>query len=203
VPKTQKRRNNAQICLQYCGPLQRSWLLSSTAMLLAGCLAFSAPVWAGDECGPDFTCDASDPDAAANYRFISQHYYLQPRLRLTYGHAWSGGFADGSGIVIDLKDADMLTGEAAARFGARLPPGSLISDLYLDAGLRHGFSNDTEAQVSNVTFADELPGTVGLVGGGLRASLLQDRLFLLLDTSYAKGADAQDFAASLSLTLNR
>jgi hypothetical protein len=51
VSKKQKRRNNAPICLRNPTPAHRAWLLSSTALLLAGCLAFSPPAWAVDECG--------------------------------------------------------------------------------------------------------------------------------------------------------
>jgi outer membrane autotransporter protein len=80
-------------------------------------------------------------------------------------------------------------------------PGAPATDLYLDAGFRHMIRGETEAEVSGLTFTHELPGTVGLLGAGLRVSLL-DRLSLTLDASYARGREAEELSAALSLTLN-
>jgi hypothetical protein len=137
----------------------------------------------------------------AGYRVTMGRFYAQPHGRLTYAHIKAGEFEDGSGISVDLKDAGLLGSEAATRIGANLGE-TFLTDLHVDAGVRH-LSGETEAETSGLSFTHDLPGTVGFVGAGMRMRVLQDKLFLSLDGSYAKGEEAEELAAALSVTINR
>src|SRR5262245_46113981 len=86
-----------------------------------------------------------------------------------------------------------LTGELAARAG--------IAALYVDLALRHKFLGETSAEVSSLSFSDELPGTVVRLASGLAWSFADDRFNLSLDAAYAKGEDAEEMSASAALRL--
>jgi outer membrane autotransporter protein len=104
--------------------------------------------------------------------------------------------ADGSGVIIDLKNAESLSGEAAARLGFRPNGGAGASDVYAEAGVRQEFLGTMEAEVSSLIYSDALPGTAAFVAGGLSASLLKDRLSLSLEAGYAKGEEAGEITAT-------
>jgi outer membrane autotransporter protein len=126
---------------------------------------------------------------------------VQPRLRVSYAHGWASDFADSSGEEIDLKNAGRLLGDAAARLGFRPGDEARVSDIYAEAGVRHEFLGETEAAVSGLVYKDALPGTTAFVSGGLAVRLLQDKLSLLFEASYAKGDAAEELTATGALRL--
>jgi hypothetical protein len=93
--------------------------------------------------------------------------------------------------AIDLENADSLSGELAARWG--------LAAFHLDLALRHEVSGQTSAEVSGLTFSDELPGTVIRMASGLDWSLLDGMLNVSLDAGYAKGNDAEELSATAAL----
>jgi outer membrane autotransporter protein len=125
------------------------------------------------------------------YRFAGQYFYVQPHAGVDYIYAKAGSFEDASGATIDLNSGDSLSGELGARVGTPMPHG----ELYLDAGVSHAFLGESEAEVSGLTFSDDLPGTVGLLSAGLTTRAAEDKLLLTLETGYAKGAEAEEFTA--------
>src|SRR5215211_7235686 len=94
--------------------------------------------------------------------------------------------------MVELSDGDSLASEVGARVGTPLPHG----ELYLDAGVAHEFLGEMQADVSGLTFSNDLPGTVGLVSAGLTTRAAEDRLLLTLETGYAKGPEAEEFTAT-------
>jgi outer membrane autotransporter protein len=146
-----------------------------------------------------YTVDVLGGSFETGYRFAGQSFYLQPRARLSYAHAWAGSFADGSGMSIDLENSQTLVGEAALRYGARVALKGVDADFYVEAGARHEFLGETEAEVSGLSYTHELPGTSGLVAGGVTVPLLADKLSLVVESSYAKGEDTEEFTATGAL----
>jgi hypothetical protein len=148
----------------------------------------------GDE-DAAFTVDLLGLSLETGYRFSFERAYLQPRLHLAYAHAWAGGFTDVSGAVIDLRQADSLAASMAARVGAPLG----AADLHAELGVRHEFLGETRAEVSGLTFTDELPGTAGQISAGVSLPLLQDKLVLSVDAGYVVGPDGEEFTATTGL----
>jgi outer membrane autotransporter protein len=146
-----------------------------------------------------YTVDVLGGSFETGYRFAGQSFYLQPRARLSYAHAWAGSFADGGGESIDLENTETLVGEAALRYGARVALKAVNADFYVEAGARHEFLGKAKAEVSGLSFTHELPGTSGLVAGGVSVPLLEDKLSLVVESSYAKGEDAEEFTATGAL----
>jgi outer membrane autotransporter protein len=136
----------------------------------------------------------------AGYRFASEHAYFEPGARLAYVHAWTGSFEDGSAETVDLKNAESLVGELSARLGVRLP--HILTDFHVDAGMRHEFFGETEAEVSGLSYTHELPGTVGFISTGLTMTLMEDKLSLVLESGYAKGEHAEEITATGALRIN-
>jgi outer membrane autotransporter protein len=156
---------------------------------------------ATDADGANFDVDLFGGSLESGYRFAVGGSYLQPRLRVSYAHGWASDFADSSGEVIDLKNADSLLGDAAARLGFRPGDEARVSDVYAEAGVRHEFLGDMQAEVSSLIYTDALPGTAAFVSGGLSASLLEDKLLLSLEAGYAKGEEADEITATGALRL--
>ncbi|HKG75782.1 MAG TPA: autotransporter domain-containing protein, partial [Aestuariivirgaceae bacterium] len=126
------------------------------------------------------------------YRFTGRYFYVQPHAGVDYVHAKGDSFEDASGATVKLSDGNSLAGEVGARVGTPLPHG----ELYLDAGVAHEFLGEMQADVSGLTFSNDLPGTVGLVSAGLTTRAAEDTLLLTLETGYAKGPEAEEFTAT-------
>jgi outer membrane autotransporter protein len=124
-----------------------------------------------------------------------------PNARLTYLHAWAGSFADDSGVIIDLENAESLRGELALRLGKELWKGGIDGSATLEAGVRHEFLGETEATVSGLSFTDQLPGTLGLLAASIDLTLAES-LKLGLRGAYAKGDQAEELSANLTLDIN-
>jgi outer membrane autotransporter protein len=139
-----------------------------------------------------FDLDLFGLSLETGYRIAGRHFYLQPHAGADYVYAQAGSFEDASGTTIDLNNSDSLSGELGARFGAALPHG----EFYLDAGVSHEFLGEMQADVSDITLSDELPGTVGLLSAGLTTRAAEDKLLLTLETGFAKGAEAEEFTAT-------
>jgi outer membrane autotransporter protein len=139
-----------------------------------------------------FDLDLLGLSLGTGYRVTGQHFYVQPSAGLDYVHAKADSFEDASGATIELSNGDSLAGELGARFGAALPH----AELYFDAGVSHEFLGETRAEVSGLTFSNDLPGTVGLVSAGLSTRAADDKLLLTLETGYAKGPEAEEFTAT-------
>jgi outer membrane autotransporter protein len=146
---------------------------------------------ATDELTTPFVVDLFGLSLETGYR-LGRQFYAQPRAAVTYVHAAAGSFQDESGMTVELADGESLTGEAGTRFGAMLPS----ADLYLDAGLRHEFMGEMEAEVGGFTFTDQLPGTVALLAAGVTAKTAADKVHVTLSTGYARGKEAEEFTAS-------
>ncbi len=156
---------------------------------------------ATDADGAPFAVDLLGGSIETGYRFMAAGSYMQPRLRVNYVHGWVSSLADGSSVIIDLKNAESLSGEAAARLGFRPNGEAGASDVYAEAGVRHEFLGTMEAEVSGLIYTDALPGTAAFVSAGLSASLLKDRLSLSLEAGYARGEEADEITATSALRL--
>jgi outer membrane autotransporter protein len=156
---------------------------------------------ATDADGVPFAIDLLGGSIETGYRFMAGGSYMQPRLRVNYAHGWVSSLADASGVIIDLKNAESLSGEAAARLGFRPSGVARVSDIYAEAGVRHEFLGTMEAEVSGLIYTDALPGTAAFVSGGLSASLLDDRLSLSLAAGYARGEEADEITATGAVRL--
>jgi outer membrane autotransporter protein len=122
---------------------------------------------------------------------------LIPHARLSYAHAWAGSFEDSSGVTIDLSNTDSLRGEIAARFENNILSGGLIA---LDAGLRHEFLGEQQAEVSGLTFSHELPGTSGFIAAAL--NLMLDETFSFTFRGEAAGnSESSELNGSLSFDI--
>jgi outer membrane autotransporter protein len=128
----------------------------------------------------------------SGYRLTGRYFYVQPHAGVDYVHAKADSFEDASGATVELSDGDSLAGEVGARVGMPLPHG----ELYVDAGIAHEFLGEMQADVSGLTFSNDLPGTVALVSAGLTMRAAEDRLLLTLETGYAMGPDAEEFTAT-------
>jgi outer membrane autotransporter protein len=126
------------------------------------------------------------------YRLAGRYFYVQPHAGVDYVHAKADSFEDASGATVELSDGDSLAGEVGARVGMPLPHG----ELYVDAGIAHEFLGEMQADVSGLTFSNDLPGTVGVVSAGLTTRAAEDKLLLTLETGYAKGPEAEEFTAT-------
>jgi outer membrane autotransporter protein len=151
-----------------------------------------------DEDAP-FTVDLLGLSLEAGYRFALPRAYLQPRLRLAYAHAWAGSFEDASGATIDLDSAKSLRGEIGTRLGAPLMG---LADVYADASLGREFLDETQAQVSGLSFTHELPASSARLASGFAVNLLDEKLTLSVEASYSRGEDAEEFAATGGLRLH-
>jgi hypothetical protein len=83
--------------------------------------------------------------------------------------------------------------------GKDLWAGATAGHASLDAGVRHEFRGETEAVVSGLAYSEALPGTLGLVAANVDVALLDEQLHLGLRGEYAKGDEAEEFGASLSI----
>jgi outer membrane autotransporter protein len=152
----------------------------------------------GDEAAP-FEAGVAGVSLESGYRFAFDQAYVQPRARLSYAHAWLSSFDDSSGETVDLRNAESLLGELGARLGMSLPRAWGVAHVHLDAGLRHEFLGNTRAEVSDLVYTRELPGTVGVVAAGAAMTFLEDKLSLLLDAGYARGEEAEEVTAAAGL----
>ena len=112
-------------------------------------------------------------------------------------HAWAGSFREASGQTIELENAASLAGEIGTRLGAQVQS----ADLYLDLGVRHEFLGETEAEVSGLSFTQELPGTVAVAATGVAISALDDLLSIEVEASYAKGPEAEELSGTAAAVL--
>jgi len=96
--------------------------------------------------------------------------------------------------AIDLEDADSLAGEFAARLG--------LAAFHLDLALRREFMGETSAEVSGLSFSDQLPGTTVRLASGLDWSLIDGRLNLSFEAAHARGSDAEEISAMAALRLS-
>ncbi len=152
----------------------------------------------GDEAAP-FEAGVAGVSLESGYRFAFDQAYVQPRARLSYAHAWLSSFDDSSGETVDLRNAESLLGELGARLGVSLPRAWGVTHVHLDVGLRHEFLGNTRAEVSDLVYTHELPGTVGVVAAGAAMTFLEDKLSLLLDAGYARGEEAEEITAAAGL----
>jgi hypothetical protein len=60
---------------------------------------------------------------------------------------------------------------------------------------------ETSAEVSGLTFSDELPGTTLRLASGLDWSCADGRFSLSLDAGYARGSDAEEMSATAAVRL--
>jgi outer membrane autotransporter protein len=111
--------------------------------------------------------------------------------------AWAGSFEDSSGVTIDLSNTDSLRGEIAARFESNLWNGGLIA---LDAGLRHEFLGEQQAEVSGLTFTHELPGTSGFIAAALNL-MLDETFSFTLRGEAAGNSESSELNGSLSFDI--
>ena len=157
---------------------RRRRLLASTAILWAICC--SAPAQANDECGTGTVvlCDHGD-----------QEYFNDFDTGITYDPVADLTLIVGGSATI--APTSSLSGELAARWG--------LAAFHLDLALRHEVFGQTSAEVSGLTFSDELPGTVIRMASGLDWSLLDGMLNISLDAGYAKGNDAEELSATAGL----
>jgi outer membrane autotransporter protein len=145
-----------------------------------------------------FDVDLLGASLESGFHFTSKSFYARPRMRLNYAHAWASSFEDASGVTIDLKNADMLTGEVAARLGASAG----TNELYIEGGMRNEFLGETRAEVSDLVFSDALPGTIAFASAGATIGMMHDVLSLSLNAGYAKGQSAEELNATLALRLD-
>jgi hypothetical protein len=150
-----------------------------------------------DDQSVSFNIDLLGLSLETGLRFGGRHLYLQPHTRLAYVQAWAGAFEDASGESIDLESGESLAGEFSARFGAMLQS----ADLYIDAGVRHEFLGVMRAEVSDLTYTHELPGTSRQLAAGISLIELQDMLSLGLEGGYAKGSEVEEYKATAALRL--
>jgi outer membrane autotransporter protein len=129
---------------------------------------------------------------------ISTGYYLTPRARLSYAFAKAGSFEDASGNRIDLSNSDSLQAELAMRLETSAWSSGVAS---LEAGIRHEFLGEQEAEVSGLTFTHDLPGTMGFLATALEVEIIEDSLTLIVRGEFAKGSDGEEFTGSLGLNL--
>jgi outer membrane autotransporter protein len=122
---------------------------------------------------------------------------VQPYARMAYAKALAGSFEDSSGVEVDLQDGESLYGQLGTRFTAPLQ----YAQLYLDAGVKHQFLAETEAEVSGNSITDELPGTQGLIAAGLQVIGTEEQLLISFETAYAKGADASELSGSFNMEM--
>ena len=126
---------------------------------------------------------------------------MQPRLRVNYAHGWVSSLADASGVIIELKNAESMSGEAAARLGFRPSGEAGVSEAYAEAGVRHEFLGTMEAEVSGLIYTVALRGKAAFVSGWLSACLFEDRLLLSMEAGFAKGEEADEITATGAVRL--
>jgi trimeric autotransporter adhesin len=148
-----------------------------------------------------FDVDVIGASLEAGVRFAAASFAAVPRVRMSYARALAGSFEDASGAEVGLADSESLRGKAALRFDNNLWDGGTLGIASLEAGVRHEFLGEQEAEVSGLTFTHELPGDVFFAAFNLDIVLLEDAMALSLRAEYAKGEEAEEYGASLSLKL--
>ena len=99
---------------------------------------------------------------------------------------------------IDLSNSDSLQAELAMRLETSAWSSGVAS---LDAGIRHEFLGEQEAEVSGLTFTHDLPGTMGFLATALEVEIIEDSLTLIVRGEFANGSDGEEFTGSLGLNL--
>jgi outer membrane autotransporter protein len=147
--------------------------------------------------GSSFSLDLLGLSLEGGHRLTFEETYLQPRVRLSFVHAWGESFEDASGATIDLDGADSLSGEIGARLG--LTPRETMADLYVDLAVHHEVLGEARAEVSGLAFSDDLPGTTFRLASGMAWGVLGGKAILSLDAAYAIGSEAQELSATGAL----
>ena len=99
---------------------------------------------------------------------------------------------------IDLSNSDSLQAELAMRLETSAWSSGVAS---LEAGIRHEFLGEQEAEVSGLTFTHDLPGTMGFLATALEVEIIEDSLTLIVRGEFAKGSEGEEFTGSLGLNL--
>jgi len=114
---------------------------------------------------------------------------------LDYARVGGDTFRDDSGATIELMELDSLRGRLGAKLVQQLLPSEdgtgPVGNFHLSAGVAQELLGQSEARVTGVTLAQELPQTTFELGAGFDLALPEEGVSFTFDTSadFSEGED--------------